>query len=136
MRKIFIAYSFLFFSGFVSLHGDISQVDINNEYDGISEYERELYLTPAGKYTETDILANDSSTRSQQFKDFIASHDLHPKVGDTICPITLTKANPKCTWIIGGKSYQFCCPPCIDEFLLLAKEQPEKIREPEEYVKS
>jgi len=135
MCKFFFLCSLLFLCGFSSLQGDISQIKVNDEHEFVSEYERDLYLTPAGKYTENDVSANGSMTRSQKFKEFIASHDLHPKVGDIICPITLTKANPKCTWVIGGKSYQFCCPPCIDEFLVLAKEQPDKIREPEEYVK-
>ena len=58
----------------------------------------------------------------------------NPKPGDKICPITDTKANPKCTWIVGGKTYQFCCPPCIDEFVRLAKENPDKVKDPEEYV--
>jgi YHS domain-containing protein len=49
--------------------------------------------------------------------------------------VTLTKANPKCAWIVGGKTYEFCCPPCVDEFVKTAKEQPAEIKEPEDYVK-
>ena len=100
----------------------------------ISEYEKELFLTPAGKYTMEDILANENLTRSQKFKDYISAHNPQPKKGDRICPISLTKANPSCTWIIGGKSYQFCCPFCIDEFLTLAKKSPEQIKDPEHYT--
>src|SRR5690242_12031143 len=76
----------------------------------ISEYEKELFLSPAGKYTKEDIAANGNITRSQKFRDYISAHNPQPKKGDQICPISLTKANPSCTWIIGGKSYQFCCP--------------------------
>jgi hypothetical protein len=97
--------------------------------------ERQLYLTPAGRYTEADIKANGNRTASQKFKGVMASHDTKPRPGDKICPITLTKANPKVTWIVGGKAYEFCCPPCVDEFVKTAKEHPEEIKEPEQYVK-
>jgi hypothetical protein len=101
----------------------------------VSEEERALYLTPGGLYTEADIEANGHLTASAKFADFISTHDLHPALGDRICPVTLTKANPLCTWIIGGNEYQFCCPPCVDEFLELAKEEPEVVKPPESYVK-
>jgi hypothetical protein len=101
------------------------------------EAETELYLTPAGLYTQADIEANGHMTASQKFKGFRAKHDLHPKPGDKICPVTLTLANPACTWIIGGKEYEFCCPPCVDNFLEIAKneETAGDILAPEEYVK-
>lgn len=97
--------------------------------------ERALYLTPGGLYTQEDIAANGNMTASEKFKGFMAAHDLKPKPGDKICPITFTKANPKCAWIIAGKNYEFCCPPCVDEFLTLAKANPEAIKAPEQYVK-
>jgi hypothetical protein len=96
--------------------------------------ERKLYLTPGGKYTEADIAANGRTTASLKFKGTMPSHEAHPVSGDRICPISKTKANPKFTWIIDGKSYQFCCPPCVDEFLQKAKEHPEQVKGPEEYV--
>jgi len=96
---------------------------------------RALYLTPGGIYTAADIAANGNQTGSQKFRGFVPKHDLKPKVGDKICPITLTKANPQCTWIVGGKTYEFCCPPCVEEFVKLAKEQPEEVKEPADYVK-
>jgi hypothetical protein len=97
--------------------------------------ERELYLTPGGIYTQSDIEANGKVTASQRFVNFESKHDLKPKKGDKICPVTLTKANPECTWIVGGKSYEFCCPPCVDEFVSLAKTKPEEIKAPEAYIK-
>lgn len=104
--------------------------------DGLADAEaRELYLTPGGLYTEADIKANGSVTADAKFKGVMSKHDFKPKAGDAICPITLTKVNPKFTWIIGGKTYQFCCPPCIDEFVLLAKESPDEIKDPSFYVK-
>ena len=97
--------------------------------------EQALYLTPGGKYSEDDIAANGKVTASQKFKGVVSSHDMKPKSGDRICPITLTKANPKFTWFIDGKPYQFCCPPCVDEFVKLAKEQPEEVKVPDTYIK-
>ena len=97
--------------------------------------ERELYLTPGGAYTEEDIAANGNITVSQKFKGVMAAHDLNPKAGDMLCPITFTKANSKFTWIVGGKSYQFCCPPCVDEFVATAKREPAAIKDPSDYIK-
>jgi hypothetical protein len=99
------------------------------------EDEEALYLTPGGKYTADDIEANGRMTVSQKFKGFKAAHDMHPKTGDKVCPITLTKANPKCAWVVAGKEYEFCCPPCVDEFIRMAKKEPEKIEEPSAYIK-
>ncbi|MEQ1904327.1 MAG: hypothetical protein ABL888_09100 [Pirellulaceae bacterium] len=96
---------------------------------------RELYLTPGGVYTQADIEANGKMTAAEKFKTFRAAHDMNPKSGDKICPVTATKANDKCTWIVGGKTYEFCCPPCVDEFVSWAKSEPSKIQSPEVYVK-
>jgi hypothetical protein len=101
------------------------------------EAERELYLTPGGIYTQADIDANGNVTASEKFKSFMAKHDMHPKPGDKICPVTNTKANPACSWIVGGKKYEFCCPPCVDEFVSWAKNEEtiKDIKDPEYYVK-
>lgn len=96
---------------------------------------RDLYLTPAGKYGEADIAANGRQTAQQKYQNFRARHDLKPKPGDKICPVTFTKANPACTWVIGGQTYEFCCPPCIDEYVSLARDQPDELRPPEHFVK-
>ena len=40
------------------------------------------------------------------------------------------------TWIVGGKPYEFCCPPCVDEFLKTAKQNPTALKNPDEYVKT
>jgi YHS domain-containing protein len=96
---------------------------------------RDLFLTPKGLYTAADIAANGSTTAAEKYRGFHSTHDFNPKPGDPICPVTHTKANPNCTWIVGGKKYLFCCPPCIDEFVKLARETPEKIKSPAEYVK-
>ncbi len=96
--------------------------------------ERELYLTPSGHYTVADIEANGRVTASQKFKGIRATHDMKPKAGDKLCPVTMTKANPKFSWVVGGKTYEFCCPPCVDEFVAQAK-AGEEIGEPQDYVK-
>lgn len=97
--------------------------------------ERKLYLTAGGLYTEADIQANGGKTASEKYASFSSAHDMHPKSGDRICPITNTKANPQCTWIVDGQTYQFCCPPCIDEFLKMAKSNPDAIRSAASYLK-
>lgn len=101
-----------------------------------AEEERKLYLTAGGMYTEADIKANGGVTATQKFRGVPSSHDMFPKEGDRICPVTKTKANPKFTWIVDGKSYQFCCPPCVDEFVTMAKERPEEMKAPDDYIKS
>lgn len=97
--------------------------------------ERDLYLTPGGRYTAADVAANGNVTASQKFKGIKSAHDMNPKSGDRICPITETKANPKFTWIIDGKPYQFCCPPCVDEFLKTAKASNDPLPDPNSFVK-
>jgi YHS domain-containing protein len=101
------------------------------------EAEKKLYLTAGGIYTDADIKANGNLTASQKFAGTKAQHDLTPKAGDKICPITLTKANPQFSWVIGGKTYEFCCPPCVDEFVAQAKDPQTagEIKDPSKYVK-
>ncbi len=99
-----------------------------------NDEERDLYLTPGGIYTDADIAINGNITASQKFRGFMSAHDMHPKAGDAICPVTLTKANSKCSWVVGGKTYEFCCPPCVDEFVKLAKSNPAQVKAPQEYV--
>jgi len=96
--------------------------------------EQQLYFTPGGKYTQADIDANGKLSAGQKFRGFMSKHDMNPKPGDFICPVTFTKANPKVQWIVGGKEYLFCCPPCVDEFVRMAKEEPDEVKEPEDYI--
>jgi len=97
--------------------------------------EIKLYSEPGGVYTLEDIAANGGRTASEKFVGFRAEHDFSPVAGDRVCPITRTKANPDCDWIIAGQRYEFCCPPCIDEFLMQAKRSPERILPADQYVK-
>lgn len=101
-----------------------------------SDDEKRLYLTPGGKYTLKDIELNGSTIPSIKFKGIRAEHDMNPRKGDTICPITFTKSNPKFYWWINGQKYLFCCPPCIDEFVSKAKKDPKFLKHPSEFIKS
>lgn len=100
-----------------------------------TDEEQSLFLTPGGLYTAADIAANGATVPTVKYKGIRAAHDDNPKPGDAICPISKTKANPKFTWVVGGRSYQFCCIPCIEEFVVLAKEKPGEIKDPKDYVK-
>ncbi|MFO0936360.1 MAG: hypothetical protein U0798_07610 [Gemmataceae bacterium] len=97
--------------------------------------EQTLFMTPGGLYTTKDITANGNTIPAVKYKGIRAKHDDSPKVGDKICPISKTKANPQFTWAIGGKTYEFCCIPCIEEFVVLAKEKPGEVKDPKDYVK-
>jgi hypothetical protein len=101
----------------------------------VSAAERRLYLTPGGRYTAADIEANGSLLPSQRFRHVRVEHHIHTQPFDRLCPITRTRANPSFTWVVAGKAYQFCCPPCIDEFVRQAKEHPRSIHPPDFYVK-
>jgi len=96
--------------------------------------EKKLYFTPGGKYTQADIEANGKLSAGQKFRGFMSKHDMNPKPGDFICPVTFTKANAKIEWLVSGKKYLFCCPPCVDEFVRLSKEEPDQVKEPEDYI--
>ena len=111
-------------------HAEDMPVGITDDED-----RRKLYLTPGGIYTEKDIEANGNTTPWQKFK-FRSAHDMNPKPGDKVCPINQnTKADLRLSWVVGGKTYNFCCPPCVDEFVGMAKEEPGKIKEPGDYTK-
>ncbi len=113
-------------------HGDSPEIP---EKKLVDETEKALYLTPGGRYTSADIDVNGNVTALHKFKGIKSAHDMNPKAGDRICPITKTKANPKFTWVIDGKPYQFCCPPCVDEFLKTAKSSTDPLADPDSHVK-
>lgn len=98
-----------------------------------SEEERKLFLEPGGKYTRADIVANGKMIASVRYRGAMAAHTIKPKAGSLVCPITQTLANPKFTWVIDGRTYRFCCPPCIAEFVRQAKEKPKTIHPPDFY---
>lgn len=100
---------------------------------------RRLHLTPGGKYTLADVGANGGTTPAKKFSgheaDHGAAHDLAPERPGWLCPVTAARSEPGLAWLVGGHSYRFCCSPCIDEFVRLAKEEPGRVRPPEAYAK-
>lgn len=94
-----------------------------------------FFRTPGGKYTEADVRANKGYSAFEQYRGFQPKHDLNPRPGDRLCPVSSTKATLDCTWVVGGATYAFCCPPCIEEFLKGAKHRPEVVQPPGTYVK-
>jgi hypothetical protein len=92
-----------------------------------------LSLTPGGIYTEADIKANGGVTPKEKYAGLTHAEG-KPKDGDKICPYSQEKANPECVWVIQGQTYEFCCPPCIDQFLKRAHNEPSKVKDAKEYV--
>lgn len=93
-------------------------------------------LTPGGIYTQADIDANGNVSPFDKYAramlgDTSTSHEA-PQVGDLRCPITGSRGTM--TWIINARTYYFCCPPCIIEFVRKAKTDPESIPDPETYL--
>jgi hypothetical protein len=115
-------------------HAAMPGSKLSSAESDVEQAERELYQTPGGIYTAADIAANGAVLPSKRFAGIPPRHDMHPKPGDRVCPITATLANTEFRWIVGGRSYTFCCPPCIEEFVRLAKETPDAVKPPEAYV--
>ena len=106
----------------------------NSERDGDAiRADAALYTTPGGRYTAKDISTNGQQPAARKFSGERPRHDDRPAVGERVCPVSRERADARFTWVVGGKEYQFCCPPCIDEFLITAKERPDEIRDPEFY---
>lgn len=99
-----------------------------------TSFERELFLTPGGLYTEADIEANGKTVPSAKYTGISWPHDDDLKPGDKVCPVTANKADERCAWVVNSRKYEFCCTPCLDKFVKWAKERPEKIKEPTEYI--
>jgi YHS domain-containing protein len=98
--------------------------------------EASVFKSPAGQYTAEDIRLNGPLSPAEKFGNLMSNHDMNPKKGDPVCPITMTKANPDFYWYVGGKKYLFCCPPCIEEFVMRAKKSNTPLPGPEKYVQS
>ncbi len=95
--------------------------------------EAALYADPGGRYTTKDIETNGRGPASHKFSGQLPRHDDRPAAGERVCPVSRARADDRFTWVVSGKEYRFCCPPCIDEFLVTAKERPDDIRDPDSY---
>lgn len=99
------------------------------------DQQEKFFRTPGGHYTKADVRANRGRSAFEKYRGFQPKHDLQPRSGDRLCPVSSTKAAPDCTWVVDGATYAFCCPPCIEEFLKGAKHRPEVVQPPGTYVK-
>lgn len=95
--------------------------------------EQSVFFTESGLYSKADIAKNGPLAPVEKYKGITSRHDFKPQKGDLVCPITQTKANPKFTWWVHGKLYTFCCPPCIEEFVIRARDKPNEIKDPDAY---
>lgn len=118
----------------LNISGKVDGKPYSNEVNYKPLKSTQLYLTPGGIYTSADIKANGNTTPAEKFKDKTWAHDDDLKPGDKFCPVTKNKADSECAWIVKGQRYEFCCPPCLDKFIGWAHSQPEKIKNPKEYV--
>ncbi|MBX7106164.1 MAG: hypothetical protein K1X57_18940 [Gemmataceae bacterium] len=100
-----------------------------------SDEQRRIFLTPSGKYLDSDIRDNGGISANAKFATITPTHDHSPQPGDRVCPVSGFKAEAVFTWVVGGDRYTFCCQPCIDEFVLLAKERPDEVRPADRYVR-
>jgi hypothetical protein len=96
--------------------------------------DEKLLLSAGGKYTEEDIQANGGMTALRKYREFPLSHEVRPRPGEQLCPVSRIKAHREFSWVVAGRTYMFCCPPCVEEFVRRAKEQPQEIKAPDEYV--
>lgn len=96
--------------------------------------DEELWFTPKGKYTAADIKANGALTAYEKYVGIEVDH-ADPNPGEIVCPISKSRSNPKITWQVDGKLYAFCCPPCIEDMVQRAKDDPDSILPPEAYTK-
>ncbi len=122
---------------FASLgHGDRRHAAMPAVPTAGSKKERDLFLTAGGIYTEGDIQANGKTVPREKFKGIDWPHDDITQVGEKICPVTDNKADPRCTWVVGGEIYEFCCHPCLTKFVTWAKSEADKtrIKSPDHYV--
>lgn len=114
-----------------SNHGDAGMPAAAGEAEA-----KRLFQTPGGVYNAADIVANGNITAAEKYRGMMAKHNMNPAPGAKICPITNTAADKRFIWTVGGKRYEFCCTPCIEEFVRKAKQQPDTILAPEKYVKA
>ena len=102
----------------------------------VTAADRALFLIPGGVYTASDVKANGNTSPAVRYPNYIPAHEAKVIAGSQVCPISETRPDPALKWIIGGKEYIFCCPPCITEFVQKAKKSPAIIKSPREYKKN
>jgi len=88
-------------------------------------------MKPRAGYTQADVEAAGGAIPSAKYKGLKAGHTVRAKRGDRLCPVSRIQADSRITWVVKGKTYEFCCSPCIVDFVSLAKDRPEEIVPPE-----
>lgn len=112
---------------------DHSGMSMRAHLEAHFKVEDSVFRTPGGLYTQADIDKNGDQTPAVKFDGIPSRHDIQPRKGDLLCPITMTKANPNFYWWIAGKRYTFCCPPCIEEMVIKAKKAHGSLPPPESF---
>lgn len=97
--------------------------------------QRRIYLTAGGKYTDADIAASARTTAAAKYRGHRAAHGEAARPGERVCPVTGFRVMAALAWRVAGEDYLFCCQPCVDEFVMLAKDRPGEVRRPADYVK-
>lgn len=111
-----------------------SPIGENAFREAFREEQRRIFLSAGGKYLDSDIRDNGGVSADANFAALAPTHNHAPKPGDRVCPVSGFKADSSITWVVGRERYAFCCQPCIDEFVLLAKEKPDDVRPAASYV--
>lgn len=99
-----------------------------------TDLERELVLKPRAGYTQADVDAAGGAIPSTKYKNLKPGHSMRAMRGDRLCPVSRIKADSRISWSVKGTTYQFCCSPCIVDFVSLAKDRPTEIVAPEDLV--
>lgn len=98
------------------------------------KFERTIFTSAAGLYRESDVKANGNTWPSAKYPDNSFPIDLKPRKGDYIDPVLLTKADPKRSWVVNGETYYFACNQSIEEWVLRARNSPNRIRPASEFI--
>ncbi|GIV02345.1 MAG: hypothetical protein KatS3mg015_1175 [Fimbriimonadales bacterium] len=99
-----------------------------------AKFEKEIFTTPRGIYTEEDVKANGNTWPSAKYPQNDFPIDLKPRPGDFIDPVLLTRADPNRSWIINGEKYYFACNQSIEEQVLRARNFPSRVRPASEFI--
>jgi len=114
------------------------QFELPDRHDGkrrAAELVRSVVLTPKGQYTWADTEAEKQGVPTEKYRELKVIHDMRPKPGDRLCPVTRAKAAPRIQWQVDGRTYLFCCPPCIVDFIEAARASIKPMIAPEQLVK-
>ncbi|MEW5884513.1 MAG: hypothetical protein AB1725_09865 [Armatimonadota bacterium] len=99
-----------------------------------AKFERTIFTTASGLYSDQDVKANGNTWPSAKYPDNSFPIDLKPRKGDYVDPVLLTRADPKRSWVVNGETYYFACNQSIEEWVLRARNFPGRIRPASEFI--